>query len=294
MDRTSGLDKRLGGLRTVLRGLATAILLGLIGLGTSTGAQAQSACSVSSGVVTYPTGNACFAEPDFLTLTVYEAALCTSAPTLPTSTTTLDTSTCQVTFSNSTGSTISVATGASTSLSGTFTTPPAGTYTHGYIIVDNSFAVTANVNFGTTSATGETGGTGPFCATTSGSTATNNTSVCGTSAPSASAVSDSVTDFDGGSSAFANTASESFTTSSGTVTLDAALVNSSGTLSSGTASVSRIVAVQTFASSVVVPSTGLSSMNLAFNTSAGMTIVDNGTSVQLLSGPFRVVISTTP
>ncbi|MCR9220753.1 MAG: hypothetical protein NXI21_11040 [Alphaproteobacteria bacterium] len=279
--------------RTAPRALGMGLLVGALSAvgAASAGAQSLSACTVAAGVTTYPTGTACFAEPTSFSVTVYEAGLCTSAPSGPTATSALATGACETTFSNAAGSTVSVSTGATSALSGTFTAPPAGTYTHGYIIVDKDFQIAASVDFGAAT-NGDAGGNGRFCATNAGSVSTGNTATCSAVSITGATLQAPVTDFDGGAG-FSNSASETFSGTAGSVSVNAWLVTNTGQLAASAAAVQRLVGVQTFSSPITVGEI-VTGMNLGFNTTAGMTIIDNGgATVQFNSGPFRVEITVT-
>lgn len=269
--------------RVLFCGLA--VFGGLFVAALPASAQSLSACSVTGGVTSYPAG-ACWGEPDTLSITVYEAALCTAAPTAPTAGAVIDLTNCVTIFSNAAGSRVSVSTGVTTSPSGTFTRPPDGVYTHAYVNVDKTFRVKTSVDFGAGAAiVGQSSGTGRYCATTSGSSATNNTSVCGSTPQTAATVDAPVTSFGGG--AFKNADSAAFTGTGGTVNINAYLVNSAGTLAAATGTVSRLIGVQTFASPLTITS-ALTGMDVGLNTSAGMTILDNAGALQFDSGPFRI------
>ena len=91
------------------------------------------ACSTSSGVLSEAEiKSGCEYTPDSYEIVIYKMYLCTSSPTLPTVTATVDLTSCSQVFNNTSGATASVAQNSEVNLTGTYTRPPSGTYTHGY------------------------------------------------------------------------------------------------------------------------------------------------------------------
>jgi len=255
-------------------------------------AQALATCTVAGSTTTYPTGTACWGEPTNYQVTVYEAGICTSAPTDPTTTTALNVSACEVVFTNTSGSTITVSSTSGGVLSGTFTRPANGTYTHGYVKVDKDFVVTSNVDFGLGAViNGTSAGAGRFCATITGSSAGGGaTSQCGAAAPAAGNLTVPLTDFDGGGG-FDATASATFTGGSGTVTINAFLVTSSELLAAASGTVTRLFGVEQFGSPLTIDNS-VTGMDLSFRVSTGMTLIDQGgNTLDFASGPFVVDIT---
>ena len=104
------------------------------------------ACTVTNGVYSETEiKNGCEATPDFYEIVIYKMYLCTSAPTIPTTSATVDLTNCSQVFNSAAGSTTNVSQGASVDLTGTYTRPPTGTYTHGYAMMDNTFGITASI-----------------------------------------------------------------------------------------------------------------------------------------------------
>ena len=103
------------------------------------------ACSTSSGVLSEAEiKSGCDYTPDLYEIVIYKMYLCTSSPTLPTVTATVDLTTCSQVFNNASGATASVAQDTEVDLTGTYTRPPTGTYTHGYAMMNNTFGITAS------------------------------------------------------------------------------------------------------------------------------------------------------
>ena len=88
-------------------------------------------------------GSDCTITPTNHKMTVLAFGLCTSAPTRPTTATSYDISSCQLIYDgrSSGGAQVSVAGGGTQSFVGNLTIPPYGTYTHGIMLIDNSFTV---------------------------------------------------------------------------------------------------------------------------------------------------------
>ena len=156
--------------------------------------QSEAACSITSDVVKKATTGAddsinegCDSKPDLYEIVIYKLYLCTSIPTEPTTSSTVDLTPCSQVFNSDSGATASVTQGTKIVLDGTYTRPPNGTYTHGYAYMDNTFGITWSGEL-SAAMTGMTGGTGVFCGTVAGSgthaqgSTHSNSSVCGSSA----------------------------------------------------------------------------------------------------------------
>ena len=97
------------------------------------------ACSPSISAL----GSDCTITPTNHRTTVLAFGLCTSAPTRPTTSATYDISSCQLIYDGRTsgGESVSLAGGGTQNFVGNLTPPPYGTYTHGVMVIDNSFTV---------------------------------------------------------------------------------------------------------------------------------------------------------
>ena len=103
------------------------------------------ACS-STGTMFSAGANSCRTTPSKYQITIYEMGVCKSHPFGVSGTEkSMDTSTCSVTFSNSSGSTVDIANniGGKVDLDGTSTRPSNGTYKFPYIILDKNFIINA-------------------------------------------------------------------------------------------------------------------------------------------------------
>jgi len=255
-------------------------------------AQNLPSCTVTGTTTTFPTGAACWGQPDFYQIRIYELGLCTSAPTAPTAASSPVLSSCFTTFSNSSGALVNVTPTSTSTLSGTFTRPPNGSYTHGYIRMDASFDIQAVVDFGV-AITGDAGGNGQFCATITGSTSGGTSATCAGVAPAAGTLQIPLTDFDGGAG-FSAVASATSTTSSGTSTVTGHFMTAADQLATAAAGVQRLFGVQTFGTpvSIVNATTG---MDISFRVTTGMTLIGNaGPTLQIESGPFVIDITPLP
>jgi len=91
-----------------------------------------------------------YAEPSYYAATVYEVRVCSSFPTLPTTTSTYDFSNCPLVLSAPSGTLVEISDGVSQPIIGDVTRPANGTYTHYVFISSNIFKFKGSVNFGDT------------------------------------------------------------------------------------------------------------------------------------------------
>ncbi len=283
--------------------MMNAVQVSLIALLISSPALAQ-VCTNSSGVISFPSGSSdfCQTEPDYYAITIYEAGLCTAAPTAPTASSNIDTSSCTTVFTNSSGSTVSVENGSSTALSGTFTRPADGTYTHGYLLMSKDFIVKAAVDFGSGAnytGTDDTSTSGRYCMTSQGNrNGGANSAFCDSSVSAAGELTDPLVNLsDNPSASFVSSASVTI----GSDTMNAYLVDSSDNLvpnttagiSSAEGNVDGVVAIQAFGSAVTV-TTSTTALDIAFRVSQGLSVNANygpNGYMDLGNGPFYVVLS---
>ena len=170
--------------------------------------QAEAACTVTDGVVSESDiDNGCDSQPALYEIVIYRLYLCTSIPTEPTLSSTVDLTPCSQVFNSESGATASVSQGSEIVLDGTYIRPPVGTYTHGYAYMDNTFGITWAGEL-SASMTGMTGGTGVFCGTVAGSgthakgSTHSNSSVCGASAITAGKFTETLAQFGSSSDDF--------------------------------------------------------------------------------------------
>ena len=135
-------------------------------------------------------GTDCGTVPAKYEIIVYEAYLCTSAATIPTTTVAADLSMCTKVFENTTGAVASVAQNEDINMEGKSFRPPFGTYSHSYAKIDKKVAVTwsGKIDGVMQSSTSNNNDTGQFCGTKAGSgtfengATHTNSIICGTSA----------------------------------------------------------------------------------------------------------------
>jgi len=254
-------------------------------------------CTLTSGVysATEVTRGSCEATPDAYDITIYEMYLCTSLPTAPTTTTAadLDAGGCVQVFNNASGSSASVTQNSAVNLSGTFTRPPNNTYTHGFAKMENTFGITASIELDG-NVTGQTGGTGTFCGTVSGSGTTGSNSsltastICSTSAVTAAKHNVTMTSFN--SSSFVSSATAN--NINGTdASITGYLVDTNGYLSADDDDTDKLHGTVVFASSITFTDS-ITSVKMSFNVGSGMTLYpDNSGDLVMDSGPFQAIMT---
>ena len=148
------------------------IIAALTLLGLFSNANAQGYCDTtgasedSDGVITF-TGDEseigfCSFAPDEYTVKIYKLALCTTAPTRPTTTDTYDVSSCVDVINSPDGQDVNLAAGSEMTLSDV-TRPANGSYSYGYILMGNIFDIKAKKQFTNTMHTFDSGTSGNYC-----------------------------------------------------------------------------------------------------------------------------------
>ena len=123
----------------------------------------------------------CYRVPDTYTIAMYQMVLCNNIDTTLASVPDIA-SNCQVTYNNSSGSSIEVQNNISSALSGGTSTKPAnGTYAYGFIKVDARLFLKTSHTFAGSRA-GSQIGSGTTCWTNGNAASTGSTTDCGTSA----------------------------------------------------------------------------------------------------------------
>lgn len=123
--------------------------------------------NVATDVITYTGVDPnldCEFAPDGYEVTIYKFGMCTQAPTAPTGAAAADTTTnCVTIFESDAGTAFNLAVGVELDMAGE-EKPANGTYTHGYVIMANTFGITLSQEFGGTMGGTDPGsGTGNFC-----------------------------------------------------------------------------------------------------------------------------------
>lgn len=257
---------------------------------------ADDACTKTGDVYDVVT-DFCEAQPDEYEIVIFNLYLCTSSPTIPTTTSAVDLTSggCTEIFNNPLGSTAAVTQGSALNLTGTYTRPPNDTYTHGYAIMDNVFGITASIEFAG-NMTGQTGGTGTYCGTVAGSGTSNssgdpsNSSVCSTSPVTAGKFVETLESF-GGSGGFESTA-EVNNINGTTAAITGIMVDSSGQLATTDADVDKLEGLVTFADPVTFTD-AVTEVTMSFNVGVGMSLyLSGGVNLGMGSGPFQAIITT--
>ena len=219
--------------------------------------------------------------------------MCTSIPTEPTTTSTVDLTPCSQVFNSASGATASVTQGTNIVLDGTYTRPPNGTYTHGYAYMDNTFGITWAGEL-SAAMTGMTGGTGVFCGTVTGSgthakgSTHSNSSVCGSSAITAGKFTETLAQFGSPSDTFDSKA-EATDINGTTADIFGYLVDSNEHRAANTGEVEKLEGLVTFADSVVVTA-DTTSLSMTFNVGEGMHLSESSSKLQIGRGPFQAIM----
>ena len=265
--------------------------------------KAEAACTVTADGIKKASTSAddsieegCDTEPDLYEIVIYKLYLCTSAPTVPTTSSTVVLTPCSQIFNNDSGATASVSSGKDIDIDGTFTRPPDGTYTHGYAYMDNTFGITWSGQISASMAGGTGSSTGVHCASVTGSgihrkgsTHTNN-SICGSSPITPGKFVETLNQFGGATDNFTTTA-EVENINGTTAKINGYLVDASEQLATDTDDVVKLEGLVTFANPVVV-TTDTRSISIRFNVDVGMHVYQNSSSKFMLGGgPFQAIMT---
>ena len=103
----------------------------------------------AGGVITQPGTTDCEVTPDSQKITWYRVEFCTSKPTGPTTSATVDRSDCFTFYQNDSGSEVTIAQGVGTQIgtAADYTAVPYGNYTYGVITMGATFKFTTSVTF---------------------------------------------------------------------------------------------------------------------------------------------------
>ena len=259
--------------------------------------KAEAACTVTAGVVEEDDiDNGCDTEPNLYEIVIYKLYLCTSAPTVPTTSSTVVLTPCSQIFNNDSGATASVSSGKDIDIDGTFTRPPDGTYTHGYAYMDDTFGITWSGKISASMAGGTGSTSGVHCASVTGSgthrkgsTHTNN-SICGSSPITPGKFVETLNQFGGATDNFTATA-EVENINGSTASISGYLVDASEQLATDTDDVVKLEGLVTFANPVIItPDT--TSISIRFNVGVGMHVYQNSSSKFMLGGgPFQAIMT---
>lgn len=258
---------------------------------------ANAACVETGGILseTDIKDGGCETIPDLYEIIIYKMYLCTSSPTLPTTTSSVDLTNCSQVFNNDAGATASVAQNAEVDLTGTYTRPPNDTYTHGYAMMNNTFGITASFQIDG-AMDGQAGGTGVFCRTVAGSgthssTATHDDeSVCSSTQVAAGKYTETLTHFGGVGEAWTvQDIAENINGTSASIT--GILVDSGGNLSATENEVDKLEGLVAFADPLIIDAS-TTSLTMSFNLGEGMSLNQAGADVIYIgSGPFQAIMT---
>ena len=103
----------------------------------------------AGGVITQPGTTNCEVTPDSQKITWYRVEFCTSKPTGPTTSATVDRSDCFTFYQNDNGSEVTIVQGVGTQIgtAADYTAVPYGNYTYGVITMGATFKFTTSVTF---------------------------------------------------------------------------------------------------------------------------------------------------
>ena len=257
-------------------------------------------CNETSGVISKADiiDDGCAHTPDLYEIIIYKMYLCTSSPTIPTTTSNVDLTNCEQIFNNDDGATASVTQGGEVDLTGTYTRPANDTYTHGYAMMDNTFGITASFQIDG-SMIGQAGGTGVFCRTVSGSGTHSSTSThsngssCSATSTAGEKFTETLTHFGGVGEAW--TVTDIAENINGTsASIRGILVDSSGNLASDESEVDKLEGLVSFANPITF-TPNITSVTMSFNLGEGMSIhrgAGAGDVINIGSGPFQAIFTT--
>ena len=257
---------------------------------------ANAACDETGGIISETDiKNGCETTPDLYEIIIYKMYLCTSSPTLPTTSTSVDLTNCSQVFNNDAGATASVAQNAEVDLTGTYTRPPNDTYTHGYAMMDNTFGITASFQIDG-AMTGQAGGTGVYCRTVAGSGnhtssgSHDDESICSATEVTAGKYTETLTHFGGAGEPWERIA-EADNINGTTASIKGILVDTNGHLAANEGEVDKLEGLVSFANAINVTS-DTTSLTMSFNLGEGMSLNSAGSDkIYIGSGPFQAIMT---
>ena len=221
---------------------------------------ATGASEDADGVITF-TGDEstigfCAFAPDEYTVKIYKMALCTTAPTRPTTTDTYDVSSCVDVINSPDGQDVNLAAGSEMTLSDV-SRPANGSYSYGYILMANTFGIKAKKQFTNTMHTWEDGVSGNYCWTKDDTDYSSNSETwdsettlveCGGAGGTAGTYTEILDNFDTD-----DYSEDAIAVTGGTISADL-ITNSNGLVVTEALIADRLFGVQTFTTPVVVTS----------------------------------------
>ena len=265
----------------------------------------EGASEDANGVITF-TGNEsemgfCAFAPDEYTIKIYKMALCTTAPTRPTTTDTYDVSSCVDVISSSDGQDVNLAAGGEMTLSDV-TRPANGSYSYGYILMANTFGIKAKKQFTNTMHTYQDGVSGNYCWTKDATDYSSNAEdwdpdgttlvECGGAGGTAGTYTEILDNFDIGEYTVDATA-----VTGGTLSADL-ITNANGLVVGAAQTADRLFGVQTFTTPVVVTSdSSVFTVSFGVNQASSMWMTSGGVPANeyqvyaIGSGPFSTFMT---
>jgi hypothetical protein len=259
----------------------------------------------ADGVITFTGSESAMAEcafaPDSYTIKIYKMALCTTAPTRPTTSDTYDVSSCVDVINSPDGQDVNLAAGSEMTLSDV-SRPADGSYSYGYILMANTFAIKAKKQFTNTMHTYQDGATGNYCWTKEASAFNSDSDNSGWEDPSPLVEC-------GGASGTAGTYVETLdqfdsdvyiagpiSVTGGTLSADL-ITNSTGVVAGAVQTADRLFGVQTFTTPVEVTSgSTVFTVSFGVNQASSMWMTDEGAANEydvyaIGSGPFSTFMT---
>jgi hypothetical protein len=243
----------------------------------------------------------CAFAPDEYTIKIYKMALCTSAPTRPTTIDTYDVSSCVDVIVSPEGQDVNLAAGSEVTLSGV-TRPANGSYSYGYLLMANTFGIKAKKQFTNTMHTFLNGATGNYCWTLDSSAYDSQSNGVGWENPSPLAECGGA----GGTAGIYNATLDQFdigeytagpiSVTGGTLSADL-ITDANGLVVTAVRTADRLFGVQTFTTPVIVSTdSSLFTVSFGVNQASSMWMTDEGAANQydvyaIGSGPFSTFMT---
>ena len=258
-------------------------------------------CTITNGVFSAAQvienggGEYCASAPESYEIVAYEMYLCTAAPTAPTTSSSMGLDNCFKNWESTSGTTLALQQNQTIDMPGTMSRPPNGTYTHGVMLIDNTFGITMAMQFDG-AVGGQDGTSGVFCASVAGSETMGSggnipsaSSTCGSSAITPGKFVETLTSFNSGAFDADVTADNLNGTSA---SIAGYLIDADGNVAVNDADVDKLIGTLVFASTVSFTD-ATTTLTMSFNVGEGMSLYDDG-SDQLTfgSGPFQAILST--
>jgi len=258
-------------------------------------------CTITNGVFSAAQvienggGEYCASAPESYEIVAYEMYLCTAAPTAPTTSSSMGLDNCFKNWESPAGATLPLQQNQTRDMPGTMSRPPNGTYTHGVMLIDNTFGITMAMQFDGTMG-GQDGTSGVFCASVagnetygSGGNIPSASSTCGSSAITPGKFVETLTSFDSGTFDADVTADNLNGTSA---SIAGYLIDTDGNLAVNDADVDKLIGTLVFASTVSFTD-ATTTLTMSFNVGEGMSLYDDGSNqLTFGSGPFQAILST--